>query len=116
MARLMKPPNNSSPVSEEKGSVFLQGWFYLGLAGLLGATTGWAIAEPGFVDGAAGHWGNIWLVPLILMLMCVGFGIAESIVNGRCVKLFCVGSWPYRSELSWASCSISWPISFMAWV
>src|SRR5580698_5626379 len=37
----------------ERGSVLLQGWFYLGLAGLLGALAGWAIAEPGFADGPA---------------------------------------------------------------
>ena len=34
----------------EKGSILLQAWFYLGLAGLLGALAGWGIAEPGFVD------------------------------------------------------------------
>jgi hypothetical protein len=69
-------------VSEERGSILLQGWFYLGLAGLLAATLGWAICEPGFVDGQGlNHWGNIWLVPLSIALMCVGFGIAESIVE-----------------------------------
>ena len=70
------------PVSEEKGSILLQGWFYLGVAGLLGAIAGWAICEPGFVDGGKlGHWGNIWMVPLILMIMSLGFGISESIVE-----------------------------------
>jgi len=68
-------------VAEEHGSVLLQGWFYLGLAGFLGAVAGWAISEPGFVDGSGQRWGNFWIVPLILMLMCVGFGIAESIVE-----------------------------------
>jgi hypothetical protein len=70
-----------SPVSEEKGSVFLQGWFYLGLAGLLGAVAGWAIAEPGFVDAAAGRWGNLWLLPIIMMKMCVGFEIAQNTIE-----------------------------------
>ena len=71
------------PVSEERGSILLQGWFYLGLAGLLGALAGWAICEPGFVDGGGRmqHWGNIVMVPFILMLMCVGFGVAESTVE-----------------------------------
>jgi hypothetical protein len=70
------------PVSEERGSLFLQGWFYLGVAGLLGAIAGWAVCEPGFSDGGkVQHWGNIVMVPLILMLMCMGFGIAESAVE-----------------------------------
>jgi hypothetical protein len=70
-----------TPVSEERGSILLQGWFYLGIAGLLGAAAAWAIAEPGFVDGRAQRWGNLWMVPLILMFMCLGFGIAESTVE-----------------------------------
>ena len=45
-------------VPAERGSILLQGWFYLGLAGLLGALAGWGIAEPGFVDGPGHHWGN----------------------------------------------------------
>lgn len=69
-------------VSEERGSFLLQGWFYLGAAGLVGAILGWALCEPGFVDGAAGHrWGNTWLVPAIITLMCIGFGVAESAVE-----------------------------------
>ena len=35
-------------VPSERGSILLQGWFYLGLAGMLGALTAWGIAEPGF--------------------------------------------------------------------
>lgn len=68
-------------VSEDKGSILLQGWFYLGAAGLLGALAGWAICEPWFVDGPGHRWGNIVIMPLIVMLMCVGFGIAESLVE-----------------------------------
>ncbi len=71
---------------EERGSILLQGWFYLGLAGLLGAITGWGIAEPGFVDGPhANRWGNFVIIPLIIALMSFGFAIAESAVE-RSVK------------------------------
>ncbi len=67
----------------EKPSIWLQGWLYLGTAGLLGALSAWAICEPAFVDGGTGvnRWGNIWLLPLLVALMCVAFGIAESLVE-----------------------------------
>ncbi len=68
-------------VPTERGSILLQGWFYLGLAGLLGATAGWAIAEPGFVDGPQHRWGNIVIIPVIITLMCIGFGVSESTVE-----------------------------------
>lgn len=69
------------PVSEEKGSILLQGWFYLGIAGLVGALAGWGIAEPGFVDGAEHRWGNFLILPLIVTLMCFAFAMAESAVE-----------------------------------
>lgn len=73
-------------VTTERGSILLQGWFYLGLAGLLGALAAWALAEPGFIDdGRRGSWGNVLIIPLIITLMCMGFGIAESAVE-RSVK------------------------------
>lgn len=70
-------------VAEERGSILLQAWFYLGWAGLLGALAGWALAEPGFVDGVrrGSAWGNLIIVPLIIALMCLGFGISESVVE-----------------------------------
>lgn len=70
-----------APIAEERGSIWLQGWFYLGIAGLAGALTGWAICEPGFNDGGGQRWGNFWMVPLMLTLMSLGFGIAESAVE-----------------------------------
>jgi len=74
-------------ISEERGSFLLQGWFYLGAAGLLGAILGWGLCEPGFVDGVGAHrWGNTWLVPVIIILMCVGFGVAESAVERSAQK------------------------------
>jgi len=73
---------------EERGSILLQAWFYLGIAGLLGALLAWALAEPAFVDGgAAGHrWGNIWMMPMVITLQCVGFAIAESLVERSAKK------------------------------
>src|SRR5258708_854152 len=68
-------------VAEDKGSILLQGWFYLGVAGLLGTLAGWAICEPWFVDDRGVHPGNVMLLPVIIMLMCVGFGISESLVE-----------------------------------
>ena len=61
-------------VELERGSIFLKGWFYLGAAGLVGALVGWAICEPGFVDGArSGHWGNVILVPVTVAIMTLRF-------------------------------------------
>jgi len=68
-------------IPQERGSILLQGWFYLGLAGMLGAIAGWAVAEPGFVDGPQHSWGNIVIIPVIITLMCIGFGVSESTVE-----------------------------------
>jgi MFS family permease len=75
--------SGQAPATErERGSIFLQGWFYLGAAGLIGALLGWAICEPGFVDGErANHWGNFLLMPLLVAMMTLGLGIAESLVE-----------------------------------
>jgi len=74
------------PVSNEKGSILLQGWFYLGIAGLIGALAGWAIVEPGFVDAKGGHWGNFLMLPAIITMMCFGFAMAESAVERSAQK------------------------------
>jgi hypothetical protein len=68
-------------VDEGKSNVFLKGWFYLGAAGLMGALAGWGICEHTFVDGEGHSWGNFWIMPMVLALMCLGFGIAESVVE-----------------------------------
>src|SRR5260370_33412703 len=64
---------------EERGSILLQAWFYLGIAGLLGAILAWAISEPAFIDSGGHRWGNLWMMPVVAMLQCVGFLIAERI-------------------------------------
>jgi FHA domain-containing protein len=72
-------------VSKEKTPIYLQGWFYLGAAGLLGAMVGWAIGEPFFIDGPDRTLGDTlrsrMIIPLVLIFMCFGFSIAESIVE-----------------------------------
>jgi hypothetical protein len=72
-------------VTAERGSILLQGWFYLGIAGLIGALAGWGLAEPGFIDGPSHSWGNFLMLPAIVTLMCIGFGVSESAVE-RSVK------------------------------
>lgn len=76
---------------EEKGTIFLQAWFYLGLAGLLGALLGWAICEPRFVDGEGHRWGNFAIIPLVITLECIGFAVAESIVERSARKVLIQG-------------------------
>jgi hypothetical protein len=66
---------------ESDGSVLMKAWFYLGLAGLVGSLLAWSVCEPWFVDGAQSTWANTILFPLMLVLMCVGFGTAESVVE-----------------------------------
>lgn len=78
--------------TEARGSLYLQGWFYLGLAGLVGALTGWAICEPAFVDAEGHRWGNWWMLPLILTFMCLGFAVAESLVERSTKKALLSGT------------------------
>jgi hypothetical protein len=80
-------------VEGQRSSLFLQGWFYLGAAGLLGALAGWAICEPGFVDQpGSNHWGNWLLIPVLMALMTLGFGIAESLVERSMKKALIRGA------------------------
>jgi hypothetical protein len=72
--------------SEDRPSFLLQGWFYLGAAGLLGAVAGWGICEPAFIDGEGTAWGNIWLMPVVTMMMLICFALAESIVERSAKK------------------------------
>jgi hypothetical protein len=75
-------PGADAVVQDEgKSKFYLQGWFYLGVAGLLGALAGWGACERAFVDGEGHRWGNFWIMPFVLTLMCLGFGVAESVVE-----------------------------------
>ncbi len=75
-------------IAEEKGSILLQAWFYLGTAGLLGAAAAWALCERRFIDNGTSEqsWGNWLMIPLIVAMLCVGFGISESIVERSAKK------------------------------
>ena len=69
----------SEPLTEK---LYMKGWFYLGAAGLAGAFLGWGICEPWFEDGVEGRgWADFLMMPLVVTLMCVGFGVVESVVE-----------------------------------
>ena len=87
-----EPADPQTQTADNKGSILLQGWFYLGVAGLIGALIGWGICEPRFVDGPGGRWGNLLIIPMIVGLLCVGFGIAESIVERSAKKALIRGA------------------------
>jgi hypothetical protein len=83
----------AAPVlAREKGSILLQAWFYLGSAGLAGSLLGWGLAERGFVDGERDRWGNLWMLPMIVTLMCVGFAVAESLIERSGKKVLTRGA------------------------
>ncbi|HMO51233.1 MAG TPA: FHA domain-containing protein [Kiritimatiellia bacterium] len=73
--------STSASVDEGGGGIWLKGWFYLGLAGLVSAFLAWAICEPSFFDYDYTGWGNYFLFPLMLIFMSIGFGTVESIVE-----------------------------------
>jgi hypothetical protein len=82
------PADGPAVATEEKGHIFLQGWFYLGVAGLVGSLIGWGICEPFFSEMLAGRgtWGNFLMLPSIVMVTCLGLGVAESIVERSAKK------------------------------
>ena len=54
---------------------------------MLGALAGWGICEPFFVDAHTGRrWGNIVILPFVIMFTCLGLGVAESIVERSAKK------------------------------
>jgi hypothetical protein len=60
---------------------------------MVGALAGWGITEPRFVDGPGSmhRWGNTLMIPLLVALMCVGFAVAESIVERSARKVLIRG-------------------------
>ncbi|HKD81819.1 MAG TPA: FHA domain-containing protein [Candidatus Angelobacter sp.] len=74
--------------TQDKPSIFLQGWFYLGAAGLIGALIGWGLCEPFFIDSATRQftWAEFLMLPAIIMFTCLGLGVAESIVERSAKK------------------------------
>jgi hypothetical protein len=73
----------SSIGTQSTGPVYMKAWFYLGVAGMIGTFLAWAVCEPSFIDGRTEQygWGNIMMFPLLIILMSLGFGIADSIVE-----------------------------------
>jgi hypothetical protein len=62
-------------------SVLMKGWFYLGLAGLVGAFLAWMICEPNFNDGVNDGWGAAWMSPLVIIFVCISLGTVESLIE-----------------------------------
>src|SRR5260370_7516162 len=71
---------------EERGSILLQAWFYLGIAGLLGAFLAWAISEPSFIASGGHRRGNLWMWPMLVTPHCLVFALPESIVERTAKK------------------------------
>lgn len=79
-------PDAPAIATEEKGSIFLKGWFYLGAAGMVGSLIGWGICEPFFSEHGGRSWLEIITLPVIVMMTCLALGIAESIVERSAKK------------------------------
>jgi hypothetical protein len=64
------------------GSFLFKGWFYLGVAGLLGAFLAWIICEPSLIDDISDNgWGNVLIIPMVITFICISLGTVESIVE-----------------------------------
>jgi len=78
-----------------RDSILLKSWFYLGLAGLVGALAGWALMEPFYYDGeeqGAWPWLEELLIPMTVALLCFGCAIAESLVERSWKKALTKGA------------------------
>jgi len=67
------------------GGFFRRSWVYLGLAGMVGSLLAWAMCEPFFAMDQLGNESirglGRFLIPLVVVLMCMGFAAAESWVE-----------------------------------
>lgn len=68
------------------GSLLMKAWFYLGLAGLVGAFLAWAVFEPFMEEGRRRNPAVVFMFPCMVILMSVGFGVAESLVERSAKK------------------------------
>ncbi|MDA0578239.1 MAG: FHA domain-containing protein [Verrucomicrobia bacterium] len=84
-------PNAAASMTTSGGSVLLKGWFYLGAAGLVGAFLAWMFCEPSFEDVGVQGWGSAFMFPLMVILMSIGFGSAESVVERTWKRAFLRG-------------------------
>ena len=75
------PSHSLATGASATANVFLRAWVYLGLAGFLGAFVAWALCEPSFNDRGPRGAGNILLFPAFVILMSLGFALAESVVE-----------------------------------
>jgi hypothetical protein len=74
---------------DTKGPLWLKSWFYLGAAGLIGAFLAWAVCEPTFNDlSDTSGFGNIFIFPLMAVLMSVGFASIESAISQAWSEFF----------------------------
>ncbi|MCL4783693.1 MAG: FHA domain-containing protein [Bryobacterales bacterium] len=73
------------PQAEGAGKFYLRSWFYLGAAGLLGALAGWGVMEPFFIDGPESSLADLLMIPSVVVALCAGCAVAESVVE-RSVK------------------------------
>jgi hypothetical protein len=81
-----------SASAETGGPIWLKSWFYLGLAGLVGAFLAWAICEPTFSDETDTlTFGSAFMFPMMAVFMSVGFASADSAISqawGEFIKKF----------------------------
>ena len=70
-----------SPGASGTPNVFFKAWAYLGIAGLSGAFVAWALCEPTFYEMAPRGLGNVLMFPAFVVLVSLGFAIAESAVE-----------------------------------
>ena len=89
--KIQSAPPAGSLAGSEHGSVLMKGWFYLGMAGLIGAFLAWAFCEPSFEDGGPRGWADVWMFPVVVILMSVGFAAAESLVERSWQRAFVRG-------------------------